>query len=487
MILSATPQMKPIAAPLLLDEVTQDLAQDQNLIRIKKLLIYACTQTWENDQSRLAQINLRDLLSSLLMLAPTCEQLQAHLNGIVNTLNKAAEYTLVANAIMGRVNQLYSDENSIQQPLLSQQSYGAIAPLLEQDPDQLRIKKLLILACKHYWETDPTRLNQFSLSDLIQELHNLAPTLETLKAVLENSVKTLSKRTEYTLIAHKISHVFQPLYLTDSTTTSASTPGSSTNISETSAAILAIAADATEALTPSLHNGLDNALDSIPDSAEINYSAANNAKVHPKPSAQPTQTHSEAEFGYIRQRQDLANLFNLRLEIMQYTSPFQAKVLLFSLLHEPFKFTAEHDLILRQHELDDLLRILIQTYKLLADLELKLNSTANSLSLENAEDYSQVASTILRIIKPFYAYLPLDSALSLKGDYSVLNAIDSATNSATNIIGSKAMNHETTQPDYCLSQGLEHGLDHESGREKHSSSDSPGDSPDDEYTCQISA
>jgi hypothetical protein len=47
MILGASSSAEPLTVLLPFDEVAQGLAQEQNLIRIKKLLVYICTQVWE--------------------------------------------------------------------------------------------------------------------------------------------------------------------------------------------------------------------------------------------------------------------------------------------------------------------------------------------------------------------------------------------------------------------------------------------------------
>ena len=70
MILSVKPSTPPIAASPLLNEVLQAFAQDQNLSRIKKLLLFACTHIWENNPQRLEQADLPDLLQQLMAIAP---------------------------------------------------------------------------------------------------------------------------------------------------------------------------------------------------------------------------------------------------------------------------------------------------------------------------------------------------------------------------------------------------------------------------------
>jgi hypothetical protein len=352
MILGASSPATTMLLPF--DEVAQDLAQEQNLIRIKKLLVYICTQVWEGDRDRLNQVSLLTLLQDLRATAPTAEQLQSRLDIAVHSLSKAAEYTLVSSVIMTRVGRLYPDMG-LRRGLAGDETYGTIAQSLAENVSGDRIKKLLLLACKNTWITDAAQLAEFQLVDLIRELHGLTPSLMTLQAVLESLVNTLSKRAEYTLAAHEICSAFQPLY--------------------------------TEAVTEIRAEARTEVVAGIP----VVSSAA-----------QASHTVS-----------DLADLFDLRLEIMRYSNPYRVKIVLFSLLCQPFEGQAEHESMLKSYTLDDLLRSMIQSYKL-PELEITLLNTARSL--EDSEESLQAARAILGAVKPFYAHLPSGFAVAEDGE-----------------------------------------------------------------------
>jgi hypothetical protein len=349
MILGASSPATPVTMLLPFDEVAQDLAQEQNLIRIKKLLVYICTQVWEGDRDRLNQVSLLNLLQDLRATAPTAEQLQSRLDIAVHSLSKAAEYTLVSSVIMRRVARLYPDMGT-RRGLAGEEAYGTIAQSLAENASGDRIKKLLLLACKNTWITDAAQLAKFNLVDLVRELHGLTPSLMTLQAVLESLVNTLSKRAEYTLAAHEICSAFQPLYV--------------------------------EAVT------------------EIRTEARTEIVVVDSPSTPPAASHKVS---------DLADLFNLRLEIMRYSNPYRVKIVLFSLLCQPFVSQAEHESMLKSYTLDDLLRSMIQSYKL-PELEIMLLNTARNL--EDSEESLQAARAVLGAVKPFYAHLPSSFAVA---------------------------------------------------------------------------
>ncbi|MBW4514163.1 MAG: hypothetical protein KME11_02930 [Timaviella obliquedivisa GSE-PSE-MK23-08B] len=366
--------------PLPFNEVAQDLAQEQNLVRIKKLLIYSCTQVWESDRQRLDQVSLLNLLQDLRAIAPTVEQLQSRLDFAVHSLSKAAEYTLVSNVIISRVGRLYPNMGT-QPGLASETMYRAIAQRLEQNVRSDRIKKLLFLACKGNWVTDPAQLAQVNLADLVRDLHGLTPSLITLQAVLESLVNTLSKRAEYALASNEISTAFQPLY--------------------------------PEAMTEIRTTLPERGATSLPAVAE-------------------TQETSQS---VPSQAADLSNLFDLRLEIMRYTNPYRAKIVLFSLLHQPFSHSAEQESMVKIQTLDDLLRAMLETYKL-SEVQVQLLAVARNM--EDAEDCVQAAHVILRAVKPFYAHLPSSWATVVKAA-KVLE-------DATAFIGSQAIAANPTAP-----------------------------------------
>jgi class 3 adenylate cyclase len=213
-------------------DTLRHLEQHRDFPRIKKLLVYACHNTWESNPDRLSAMNLRDLLQGVLRLAPTPERLQHYLDSAVKTLSKPAEYGLVARTIVEEVSKLclnLQQQAQASQPN-TQSVTNAIAPLrpptptnlvflyeqvaqeLEQTGNQPRIKKLMYYICRRQWENDPEQLSGVRLQDLVAELYQLAPTPEQLRTTLNAFIQTLSKRAEYTLIGNAITGKFQRLY-----------------------------------------------------------------------------------------------------------------------------------------------------------------------------------------------------------------------------------------------------------------------------------
>ncbi|PZV08020.1 MAG: hypothetical protein DCF22_20970 [Leptolyngbya sp.] len=93
---------------------------------------------------------------------------------------------------------LLTPEDAIDDP------YDDAAKKLAQSPSLARIKKLLFYVCKNRWETDTIKLDAIHLKGLFQEFLGLASNVEQLSQRLETAIRTLSKQTEYALVAKEL-------------------------------------------------------------------------------------------------------------------------------------------------------------------------------------------------------------------------------------------------------------------------------------------
>lgn len=380
------------------DEVTQSLTQHQNLARIKKLLVYACSNTWENDPHQLSEYQLSDLLQKLLENAPTLEQLKLQLARMVKTLNKPAEYTLIANAIVNQMQRLYVDQPS--QTAANDQQVQAITDTLQQDSDATRVKKLLWCACTQSWENDPQQLDHIYLPALIRELHQLAPTRASLKAVLASIVQTLNRQAHYKQVAQKILDAFEPLYLptldvTESLPNSAAARARHTEIVDSATIDTAIGKARSETIgSADLEPTVRSMQPAIPADVEPTASSA-----QPVAPAMPSPALPQAAPPFNLGDISPADRFNLRLEIIKYANPLRVKLLIFSTLYELLNPQDESWTALKAHEMDDLLLALLQDCRTLETLKFRLHQTSKKLA--QPKDYIQVADAIVRAVQPF--------------------------------------------------------------------------------------
>jgi hypothetical protein len=401
MVLGVSPPANFVISSPQLDAAIQTLSTHPDGIRIKKLLIFACTQTWESNLSKVNDANLHQLIPTLLTIAPTFEQLQTYLIGVAQSLNKAAEYTVIAHQIIASLSLIVSETAPVDSSV--QQVYPAIATLLEADPQSLRIKKLLILVSQKQWVSDRQQLDAIDWITLVKTVHRLAPTQDCLHQILTSRVRKLSKAAEYSLIADRIIQEFRTCY--------AANPAAAEPPPEASDP------DATELLTQ----------------LNTQSAACSTLQTAPTPTDQPQTAPRSANLLSSKPSKGL-DLFDLRLSLMRYTNPFRAKVLLFSLLHEPFQYTSEHRSMIRNHELDELLKLSIQTHQTVNDLEIDLIKAA--AMLDEPDEYQQVARFMIEMVKPIYIGKSLEKNIS-----------QSNSDGGTNFMQTIGSHENATQPE----------------------------------------
>lgn len=235
-------------------------------------------------------------------------------------------------------------------------SLDEVAQDLEQDPNSKRIKKLIFCACKNIWANDQEMLDRYTFKELIQELCSLNPTIEYLNYALSQIVNSLNKPAEYAIVASIILNKIDKLYL-------AICKPTETIFSQFDQQ------ESTEIISHQLQPQISSNNNYIDQS--INY---------------------QIKYEY--------NQFDLRQNIMAYTNPLRAKIVIFSALYHRFTFKTEDWLKLRAIELDSLLEKLFDSCSTIIELESKINNSV--ISLGNQDENAQTASTIIRFMKSFY-------------------------------------------------------------------------------------
>ncbi|NDJ18077.1 hypothetical protein [Myxacorys almedinensis] len=348
--------------------IADRLERDTHVVRIKKLMLYACNDGWESDSARLSAADLTELIDELHQRYPTVEHLRSRLNHLVGTLNKSIEYQSVAHLITVALSALYSagisNPESTQIRSLPQlrptTPQANVAEILEQDANLSRIKKLLICVCRKYWEANPYVIEQTPLADLLHELTKRYSKLGSLRDGLAAAVKTLNKPIEYALVAEAILQVIEPLYETE-------------------------AASGQQAQSTVMDGFL--------------------------------QTTAQAPTPF---KPMPVNLFDVRLEIFKHTNPLRAKILLFSLAYYPFEFRSHDWANLKLYSLEGLLRTVLSQAiatgypspaMALEELRHKLQTMAQQFS-DPAElggidrnDYLTVGQALMKALTPNYAAL----------------------------------------------------------------------------------
>jgi class 3 adenylate cyclase len=379
-----------------LTHAVQTLQQDPDLGRVTKLLFGTRQNVWENDTTVLAKFELQELLEPLLQRYLTLDALETAFNSIVARLNRQTSYLAVASRILMAVQPVYTHRQTpTEQTLMAAPAeataindgepiYQKVALQLTASSQAIRIRKLLHSVVSNRWENDPAVLTQQTMDGLVASVHQTAPTAKELTYHLDRIVKRLSRQDHYVRIAATIVGVFQQLYGLEEGT------------------VLAKAEDKTSLSTGSAplddDDGGQNSYGSTQTRWESLSTEENTRAITLPPSGHPPEIASEPPLLTPRDRRDL---FALRLEIMRYTNPLRAKILLLSTIRSPFTFTPQDWRLLKAKTLDNLLQETFQYCPSFADLEGKLVVIASCL--DNHQENTKTAEAILQAMRPYYS------------------------------------------------------------------------------------
>lgn len=279
-----------------------------------------------------------------------------------------------------------------------------VATDLEQHENSLRIKKVIVCACIKVWENDKNKLDFFRFEDLIKELRAKNPSLESLKISLYNVVKTLNKPQEYALIAKVIYSTLMPLY-----------PEAQRAASVTSGKTAPLTSGRSASQTSGKTASLNVQTNTV-------GSSVNNSE-------QKQQSKPRAGFNS-NQIKACVDSFALKMEIMNYTNPLRAKIVLFSTLYHPFDFTNQDWINIKGYELDDLLIKVFSVWSSFPDFEYQIMNA--SMNMQQSDENTKAANVIVRCLKPLYKNLEVNlnqesadnSAVTL-GNFNQINSNNS--------------------------------------------------------------
>lgn len=237
-----------------LGHVVQTLEQDGQHERIKKLLIYTCYDTWEDDPAVLQSITMRELVQTALSQSPTFIDLELLLEELVDSVTKPVVYAKIGDLILEALEPLYGeseeeDDSKTGVALVAQQAapakskarlsqkhsggedqtawmaanvsapsspansiYQRTLYVLDHSANRERLKKLLLCACQNVWESDLDRLESCSWVELLDQAHLKFPHLGAVEAALREIVQALSKPEVYEPIARELLQILTSFY-----------------------------------------------------------------------------------------------------------------------------------------------------------------------------------------------------------------------------------------------------------------------------------
>lgn len=382
-------------APSPLAHAVSQLEQDPQYRRIKKLIFGTYQGVWENEPKVLAQFNLEMMLGQLQQRHHTLISLEKALQMMASKLNHQESYLAITETILKVLEPVYDQpETTGAAPLVRSKSlqeyYQQAAQSLMQHSDRQRIKKLLYAILHSAWENDPAALALHTMAELIVEVHQLAPTEGDLSYHLERIIKCLNRKARYTQLALVVAEALHPLYV--STQPKVSEPAAVPDPQSDDQGFTEFHPDATSALG---EDGITSVTNWVSLEASDEQTCAH---VQRRPSVSETAA-SDGKPVTVQPR-DRVNLYHLRLEIMRYTNPLRAKILLLSTVRSPFTANRQDWLTLKSKSLDDLLQATFEYCQTFSDLESKLTIMCHCV--ENVGENVQTAGAILQAMKPFY-------------------------------------------------------------------------------------
>ncbi|MEM9119631.1 MAG: adenylate/guanylate cyclase domain-containing protein [Cyanobacteria bacterium P01_F01_bin.56] len=371
------------------------LEQNPQYRRIKKLIFGTYQGVWENDAKVLAQFDLTMMLTQLQQRHHTLISLEKALQTIASQLNHQAAYLGLVDAILTVLEPVYDqpDQTEGTMPLVLDglhKYYQQAAQSLMQHSDRQRIKKLLYAVVHSTWQNDSAALALHTIAELIAEVHQVAPTEGDLSYHLERIVKRLNRKARYTQLALLISEALHPLYVNIHESVPDTTLANPPQIADE---------DLTTARSDTATSISEDGMTSLTNWLSLEASGDQTcAHINHSPSGFNSEPDNEKTPARARDR---ANLYHLRLEVMRYTNPLRAKILLLSTVRSPFTGNRQDWLTLKSQSLEDLLHATFEYCQTFSDLESKLTIMCHCV--DNVGENVQTAGAILQAMKPFYS------------------------------------------------------------------------------------
>ena len=378
-----------------LRQAVQQLQEDANHRRIKKLLFGTCQGVWENDMTVLSQFDLQELVQTLCRRHATLDALETALNNIIARLNRQGDYIAVASCILSALQPVYAqaiaDASELEDVTDIPEAisvYDRAAARLTQSSQARRIQKLLYAVANNTWENDMAVIAGYEMGTLVAAVHQIAPTMKELTYHLERVIKRLNRQEQYAQVAEMITEALSSVYA----------PEQPIHFSEPTGMVSATLPNTSMMLSTAMGSSYEGEFLTSMTRLSPGAPAPGDGTVsYGTPPPRPVGQRVSADPHRVRDRR---NLYPLRLEIMRYTNPLRAKILLLSTVRSPFAFNQQDWLTLKTKTLEELVREAFNYCPSFADLESKL--TIISHCLDDVDENTQTAGAILQAMKPYY-------------------------------------------------------------------------------------
>ena len=273
-----------------------------------------------------------------------------------------------------------------------------------------RIKKMLYCLCTNRWEKDADYLNSINSEYLIEQIVREHNTLEQLKVLLQKLIQTVNKPEQYVKVAKTIYLAIGQLYPEFNQQHANKSPAQTPTPQPTqgytsqdvpSSVYRAYAPEPTQAYTSQeIPSSVYRAYAPEPTQAYTEYPAP---EEHSNEADYETYYSPEPEEPESLNRPEMPEYdpFVLRQNVMSYTNPLRAKIILSIMLHPQFNFGNQSAVTMREYNLDDLLFEVMRAYPTVPELEESITSAVEQLV--EVEEYGKAATGLLQSLIPLYA------------------------------------------------------------------------------------
>jgi hypothetical protein len=307
---------------------------------------------------------------------------------------------------------------------------------LDKHREAVRIKKMLYCLGTGRWEKDIDYLNSVNTQFLIEQIVREQVTLDRFRTLLQDLVKTVNKPKQYIEIAKVIYLAIGQLYpefQQEHGQRAVAPPPAPVPIPEPtdsyvdrgipSAIQRAYAPPPTQAYnnggipssierayTPAPTQAIHTVDREVPSSIQRAYAPAATQQFESQTvdddvdeSAYETYYDSQMPDDLPLERPDVPEYdpFVLRQNVMSYTNPLRAKMILLVMLYPHSNFGSQSPAAIREYFLDDLLLEAIRTYPTIHDLEESMTYAVEQLI--EVEEYGKAANGIIQSLVSIYS------------------------------------------------------------------------------------
>jgi hypothetical protein len=321
-------------------QIAQRLESHAHALRMKKLLLYATAGHWESDMQQLQQRPIEPMLLQLYQLYPTAQQLRFYLYTIAANLTKSREYQQLANVVLLECTGLYTQpgDDGDDEPTAFFSSPAAVVATPAID--------------------NATLEEQCQIAQTLELMPERDRLVKLMLCLMHDTWESDAEKVNQTSIRVLIQDISQKY----------------ASLIEVEHQLVAIV----QRLSKAVEYGT--------------LASTIVQQIAPLYGLYQDDPEDEQSLPLVQ----MLDGFDLRLEIMKFTNPLRAKILLFSLAHQRFSGSELDWAALKRNTLEALLKKVLATNPA-ADLGQNLLVMARLLP--DSEEYEQVVDVLMRALK----------------------------------------------------------------------------------------